>query len=155
MLTTNSELSALFEGERNFIANASNFCAYFFHKYESINWFGFYFFDGKELVLGPFQGKAACIRIALGSGVCGNAALHRKTIVVDNVHDFPGHIPCDVASNSEIVIPLVYRNELLGVLDVDSPVLNRFSDKDKDLLESALDILIKSSDIYTLVKYYQ
>lgn len=155
MLTTNSELSALFEGERNFIANASNFCAYFFHKYENINWFGFYFFDGKELVLGPFQGKAACIRIALGSGVCGNAALHRKTIVVDNVHDFPGHIPCDVASNSEIVIPLVYRNELLGVLDVDSPVLNRFSDKDKDLLESALDILIKSSDIYTLVKYYQ
>jgi GAF domain-containing protein len=155
VLTTNSELSALFEGERNFIANASNFCAYFFHEYENINWFGFYFFDGKELVLGPFQGKAACIRIALGSGVCGNAALHRKTIVVDNVHDFPGHIPCDVASNSEIVIPLVYRNELLGVLDVDSPVLNRFSDKDKDLLESALDILIKSSDIYTLVKYYQ
>ncbi len=154
MFEENSSLEALFEGESNFIANAANFASYFYHNLDDINWVGFYFYDGAELVLGPFCGKPACIRIAMGKGVCGTAAMNRETMIVGNVHDFPGHIPCDSASNSEIVVPIIYQNKLIGVLDLDSPKFNRFTNKEKSVLESAIDILLKASNVIALEKYY-
>ncbi|MEC9358854.1 MAG: GAF domain-containing protein [Pseudomonadota bacterium] len=126
---------ALFEGERNLIANAANLSALLFDGLADLNWAGFYFFDGQELVLGPFQGKPACIRIQPGSGVCGTAASTRQTQVVQDVHAFPGHIACDAASNSEIVVPLLDGESLLGVLDLDSPLMNRFDEADRQGLE--------------------
>src|SRR5687768_13013981 len=108
------ELSALLAGERDLIANAANTVALIFDALPDLNWAGFYFLKDGELVLGPFQGKPACVRIAMGHGVCGTAALNRSTIVVPDVHAFPGHIACDVASRSEIVIPLMTPGELLG-----------------------------------------
>jgi GAF domain-containing protein len=123
---------ALLSGEHNLIANAANFSALVFHSLGQLNWAGFYFYDGKELVVGPFQGKPACVRIALGSGVCGTAAHSGQTQVVADVNAFPGHIACDAASQSEIVVPL-FRDDgsLLGVWDCDSFVVNRFDDEDK------------------------
>ena len=118
-----SQLRSLLEGERDFIANAANFCSLLYHSIPDINWAGFYLQKEHDLVLGPFQGKPACVRMAIGKGVCGTAAEQRQTIVVDNVHDFPGHIACDSASNSEIVIPLIKGVRLIGVLDLDSPSL--------------------------------
>jgi len=125
-----SQLRALLEGERDFIANAANFASLLYHSLPDVNWVGFYLLKGDELVLGPFQGKPACVRIAIGKGVCGVAAEQRQTILVDNVHEFPGHIACDSASNSEIVVPLVVDGQFTGVLDLDSPSLARFSDDD-------------------------
>src|ERR1700761_3152682 len=119
---------ALIGDETSLIANAANFSSLVFNSLEGINWCGFYFFDGTELVVGPFQGKPACVRIALGKGVCGTAAVEGKTRVVPDVHAFPGHIACDAASRSEIVVPLVDRGTLIGVWDVDSPDLARFDD---------------------------
>lgn len=127
---------ALLEGERDRIANAANLSALLWHSLPDLNWAGFYFYDGRELVLGPFQGKPACVRIALGKGVCGTAAQTRETQMVADVHAFAGHIACDSASNSEIVVPLVRDNELLGVLDLDSPTLGRFDAEDRRGLES-------------------
>ena len=121
----------LLAGERDRIANAANFAALIWHALPDINWCGFYFFDGTELVVGPFQGKPACVRIALGKGVCGTAAATRQTQVVDDVHAFAGHIACDSASNSEIVVPLLRDGELLGVLDIDSPKPGRFTEEDE------------------------
>ena len=121
---------ALLDGEPNRIAKAANFSSLVFHGVPDLNWVGFYFFDGKELVVGPFQGKPACVRIALGKGVCGTAAAQRQAQLVPDVHAFPGHIACDSASNSEIVIPLVHGGELVGVLDIDSPTLNRLDADD-------------------------
>ena len=155
MFDENSSLSSLFEGENNFIANAANFASFFYHNLENVNWVGFYFFDGKELILGPFCGKPACIRIELGKGVCGTAGLKRETVIVENVHEFPGHIPCDSASNSEIVVPVLYQGDLIGVLDSDSPLFSRFDLNHKEMLESALKILIKASDVEALQKYYR
>lgn len=129
------QAQALFHGERDRIANAANLSALIAHSLPDLNWSGFYLFDGRELVLGPFQGKPACIRIALGKGVCGTAAATRRTQRIANVHDFPGHIACDAASNSEIVIPLLDGDTLLGVLDLDSPRLNRFDADDQAGLE--------------------
>lgn len=129
------QAQALFHGERDRIANAANLSALIAHSLPDLNWSGFYLFDGRELVLGPFQGKPACIRIALGKGVCGTAAATRRTQRIANVHDFPGHIACDAASNSEIVIPLLDGDALLGVLDLDSPRLNRFDADDQAGLE--------------------
>ncbi|HVT37181.1 MAG TPA: GAF domain-containing protein, partial [Nevskiaceae bacterium] len=126
---------ALFEGERDRIANAANLSALIWHALPQLNWAGCYFFDGRELVLGPFQGKPACVRIAIGKGVCGTAAAQRATQIVADVHAFPGHIACDAASRSEIVVPLLRSHELLGVLDLDSPVLGRFDDADARGLE--------------------
>ena len=135
---------ALLEGERDRIANAANLSALIWHALPDLNWAGFYLYDGRELVLGPFQGKPACVRIAIGKGVCGTAAQTRVTQVVRDVHAFPGHIACDAASNSEIVVPLVRGGELIGVLDLDSPKLARFDDDDRRGLEALAAVWIAS-----------
>jgi L-methionine (R)-S-oxide reductase len=130
------ELAALLAGESDLIANAANTCALIFDALPDLNWAGFYFLKGNELVVGPFQGKPACVRIALGRGVCGTAAARRRTLLVPDVHEFPGHIACDTASRSEIVVPLINAGALLGVLDIDSPRPGRFDEADARGLES-------------------
>src|SRR5690606_18041205 len=127
---------ALMHGERDRVANAANLSALVFHNLPDLNWVGFYFYDGQELVVGPFQGQPACIRIALGRGVCGTAAVSRETQRVADVDAFPGHIPCDSASRSELVVPLYRGDELIGVFDLDSPITNRFDDDDQRGLEA-------------------
>ena len=129
------ELAGLLSGESDFVANAANTTALIMDALPDLNWAGFYFLKQDELVVGPFQGKPACVRIALGKGVCGTAALERRTIIVPDVNAFPGHIACDAASQSEIVIPLLAGRELLGVLDLDSPRVGRFNDGDGRGLE--------------------
>jgi len=144
--TLQAQLKSLLEGERDFIANAANFSSLLYHSLPDLNWAGLYLRKGSELVLGPFQGKPACVRIALGKGVCGVAAEQRQTILVENVHEFPGHIACDSASNSEVVVPLIKGDNLLGVLDLDSPNLNRFDDEDASGLNALVEIFLKSFD---------
>jgi len=135
----------LLAGERNLIANAANFSALLFHSLPDLNWAGFYLYDGSELVVGPFQGKPACIRIALGRGVCGTAAQTRQTQLVVDVHAFDGHIACDAASNSEIVVPLVKADgSLLGVWDVDSPLTGRFDDEDRAGMEALCAVFMQA-----------
>jgi len=134
----------LLAGERDRIANAANFAALVWYALPDINWCGFYFFDGTELVVGPFQGKPACVRIALGKGVCGTAAAKRETQVVKDVNAFAGHIACDSASRSEIVVPLVDGERLLGVWDVDSPELARFDDEDRAGMQQLCAIFVES-----------
>lgn len=135
--TLATQARALIEGESDVIANAANFSSLVFNSLEGLNWAGFYFFDGKELVVGPFQGKPACVRIGIGRGVCGTAAQTRETQVVRDVHEFPGHIACDSASQSEIVVPLVAPDgTLIGVWDVDSPLIARFDDEDAKGMEA-------------------
>ena len=129
-------LVALLEGECDWIANLANTSALLSAELTEVNWVGFYLLKGGELVLGPFQGKPACARIAVGSGVCGTAAQRRESIVVPNVHEFEGHIACDSASNSELVVPLIRGSELLGVLDVDSPKIGRFDEEDRRGMET-------------------
>jgi len=136
----------LFAGERDAIANAANLSALIFHGLPGLNWAGFYLLKDGGLVLGPFQGKPACIRIALGRGVCGTAAATRRTQVVEDVHAFPGHIACDSASNSEIVVPLLHGERLLGVLDLDSPEHARFDDTDRAGLEALAALWVSASD---------
>ena len=138
-----SQLDALLDGEKNRYANLSNASALLNQFFDRINWVGFYLMDEGELVLGPFQGLPACIRIPLERGVCGTAAARRETIVVPDVNAFPGHIACDAASQSEIVVPLLKNGVLLGVLDVDSPELNRFTDEDRAGLEQFVNVLVK------------
>lgn len=140
-----SQLRSLLEGERDFIANAANFAALLYHSLPDLNWAGLYLRKGNELVLGPFQGQPACVRIPIGKGVCGTAAEQRQTILVDNVHEFPGHIACDSASNSEIVVPLLAQEDLIGVLDLDSPSLARFDDDDAKGLNELAEIFLESS----------
>lgn len=144
--TLNEQLPLLLGDERDFIANAANTAALIFHTLPDLNWAGFYFFNGEELVVGPFQGKPACVRIQLGRGVCGAAAEKRETLVVPNVHEFSDHIACDSASNSEIVVPLVKNEKLIGVLDLDSPSFNRFDEQDRIELERAAEIFLKCTD---------
>jgi GAF domain-containing protein len=127
---------ALMHGERDRTANAANLSALVFHALPELNWVGFYFFDGRELVVGPFQGLPACVRIALGKGVCGTAAATRQTQVVPDVEAFPGHIACDSASRSEVVVPLFKGDTLIGVFDLDSPVPDRFDAEDARGLEA-------------------
>ncbi|MCO7187984.1 MULTISPECIES: GAF domain-containing protein [unclassified Pseudoalteromonas] len=135
--TLSLQAQALIGDEHNYIANMANLSALLFTSMEDINWAGFYLLDGKEeLVLGPFQGNPACIRIPLGKGVCGTAAAELTTQLVEDVHSFDGHIACDAASNSEIVIPVMRNGELFAVLDIDSPSLARFDDEDKLGLEA-------------------
>ena len=146
------EARALLAGERDRTANAANLASLIFHSLPELNWAGFYFMKAGELVLGPFQGKPACVRIAVGRGVCGTAARERRTIVVPDVHAFPGHIACDSASNSEIVVPLLDsrlrgNDGLLGVLDLDSPLKNRFDADDARGLEALVELFIASSDL--------
>ncbi|MCA1065965.1 GAF domain-containing protein [Rossellomorea sp. AcN35-11] len=139
------QLKALLEGEPNQIANLSNASALLNQFLDRINWVGFYLYEeeSNQLVLGPFQGLPACVRIPLGKGVCGTSASEQKTLLVDDVHQFPGHIACDAASQSEIVIPLVKEGELIGVLDIDSPEKARFDEEDQKYLEIFADELVK------------
>ena len=134
----------LLHGECDRIANAANFAALIYHALPDLNWAGFYFFDGTELVVGPFQGQPACIRIALGAGVCGTAAATRQTQVVRDVNAFPGHIACDSASRSEIVVPLYLGERLIGVWDVDSPTLARFDEDDRAGMERLAGLFVDS-----------
>lgn len=126
---------ALLQTETDAVANMANLSAALYHGLPDVNWAGFYVIRGNELVLGPFQGKPACVRIAPGKGVCGTAAAHKKTLVVADVHQFPGHIACDAASRSEIVIPVLKDGAVWGVLDIDSPLPARFDDTDRRYLE--------------------
>jgi GAF domain-containing protein len=135
----------LLSGERDRVANAANLSALVYHALPQLNWVGFYFWDGSELVVGPFQGQPACVRIALGKGVCGAAAASRQTQVVPDVDAFPGHIPCDSASRSELVVPLFHDDgALLGVFDLDSPVPDRFDADDQQGLEQLAAIFRES-----------
>ena len=136
------QLLSLLKGEHDFIANAANFSALLFNSLPNVNWAGFYFLRGDELVLGPFQGNPACVRIPMGKGVCGVAAQQLETIIVPNVHEFPGHIACDVASNSEIVVPLFDGERLLGVLDLDSQLIGRFDDQDAEGLNELVTVFV-------------
>jgi len=138
------ELTGLLSGERDLVANAANTSALIYDALPDLNWAGFYLYKSGELVLGPFQGKPACVRIAIGMGVCGTSAQRRETMLVEDVHAFPGHIACDSASNSEIVVPLMRNGELLGVLDLDSPKLRRFTAADQRGLEALAKIFIAS-----------
>ena len=140
-----AQLSSLLAGERDLIANAANFSSLIFQSLPDLNWAGFYFAKDGELVLGPFQGKPACVRIKLGQGVCGAGAAKCETVIVPNVHEFPGHIACDSASNSEIVVPLLKDSRLIGVLDLDSPLIGRFDSVDAEGLEELTKILIDGS----------
>ena len=139
-------VSGAFAGERDPWANSANAAALVFERLANLNWAGFYFLRGGGLVVGPFQGRVACVRIPLGQGVCGTAASSRTTLIVPDVHRFPGHIACDAASNSEIVVPLVDGDRLIGVLDVDSPQLDRFTPADARLLEALAQKLVAASD---------
>lgn len=134
----------LMHGERDRTANAANLASLVFHALPGLNWVGFYFFDGTELVVGPFQGHPACVRIALGRGVCGTAAVTRQTQRVADVDAFPGHIPCDSASRSELVVPLFQGDRLVGVFDLDSPLLDRFDADDQRGLEAVANAFIDS-----------
>lgn len=135
------QLKALIHGENNAVANLANASALLNHFLKDINWVGFYIYDGAELVLGPFQGLPACIRIPLKRGVCGTAASELKTCLVEDVHAFPGHIACDAATNSEIVVPVKKDGRLYGVLDIDSPLKGRFDEEDRLFLEKFVSIL--------------
>ena len=137
-----AQLAALLEGETDALANLANASALLFQALDRINWCGFYLERSGELVLGPFQGKPACIRIPMGQGVCGTAAMRRQTLVVPDVEKFPGHIACDAASRSEIVVPIVEGSRLLGVLDVDAPEPGRFDEEDRKGLEGFVAVLV-------------
>src|SRR5262245_47882527 len=141
------QLAALLAGEPDRIANAANMAALIYHGLPDLNWTGFYFRRAAELVLGPFQGKPACVRIPVGRGVCGTAAARAATVLVPDVHDFPGHIACDPASQSELVVPLIEDGRITGVLDLDSPCLARFDAKDQAGCEELVRICIAGSRI--------
>jgi L-methionine (R)-S-oxide reductase len=138
------QLRALIEGERDWIANLANTAALLYHSLPELNWAGFYLLKDGGLVVGPVQGRPACVRIAVGSGVCGTAAQRRETVIVPNVHEFAGHIACDTASNSEIVVPLLRGGELVGVLDIDSPKFGRFDLEDQVGLETVVATLMRT-----------
>lgn len=137
----------LFEEERDFVANAANLSSLLYHSLPDVNWAGFYVYKNRTLVLGPFHGQPACVRIAMGKGVCGTAARRRETLVVDDVHTFAGHIVCDAASNSEIVIPIIKYQRLIGVLDVDSPLKARFDQTDRAGLETIVGLFVDRTDV--------
>lgn len=147
-------LQQIIGSEKNFIANSSNFASLIYHNIEDVSWAGFYFASGKDLVLGPHQGKTACVRIPIVNGVCGSSFRSRKFILVDDVHNFPGYIPCDPTANSELVVPVFFGNGVIGVFDLDSPSFNRFSNQDAIIIDSLLSILVSSSDIEPLLNYY-
>ncbi len=142
-----AQARALLAGERDATANAANLAALLFHALPELNWAGFYWMKAGGLVLGPFQGKPACVRIALGKGVCGTAAAQRRTVVVPDVHAFPGHIACDGASRSEIVVPVIVAGALAGVLDLDSPLPARFDEADARGLEALVAAFVEATDL--------
>ena len=141
------QAEGLFRGERDAVANAANLSSLIFTSLDDLNWSGFYFLKNHILVLGPFQGRPACVRIEMGKGVCGTAAAKRETLVVEDVNEFPGHIACDVASQSEIVIPLIKNGGVIGVLDIDAPVTGRFDAEDRKGLEHLAKLWLDASDI--------
>ncbi|WP_375738173.1 GAF domain-containing protein [Pseudomonas boanensis] len=141
-----AQLESLLADERDFIANSAQFAAFLYSELPDLNWAGFYLNRNEQLVLGPFQGKVACVRIPFSKGVCGAAASTRQTQRVDDVHAFPGHIACDSASNSELVVPLVKDGRLIGVLDLDSPELSRFSAEDQLGIEQLAVIFLRLTD---------
>ena len=145
-MTLVEQAKGLLSGQRDRIANAANLSALLFMELVDVNWAGFYFLRGDELILGPFQGKPACVTIPVGKGVCGTAARSRETQRVEDVHAFAGHIACDVNSRSELVVPLLVRGELIGVLDIDSPLPNRFSLRDQEVLEEVARVYEASVD---------
>lgn len=140
------QAEALIEGERRLIPNLANLSALLWERLETINWVGFYLMEEGKLLLGPFQGKPACIHIPLGKGVCGTAAAERKTLLVPEVHEFPGHIACDSASRSELVVPLLDSKKVLGVLDIDSPLPSRFTEEDARAMEKLADFIVSACD---------
>ncbi len=140
------QAEALIEGERRLIPNLANLSALLWERLETINWVGFYMMEEGKLLLGPFQGKPACIHIPLGKGVCGTAAAERKTLLVPEVHEFPGHIACDSASRSELVVPLLDSKKVLGVLDIDSPLPSRFTEEDARAMEKLADLIVSACD---------
>ena len=141
-----AQLESLLADERDFIANAAQFSAFLYHQIDDLNWAGFYLNRNQELVLGPFQGQIACVRIPFGRGVCGAAAATEQTQRVEDVHAFAGHIACDSASNSELVVPLIKDGRLIGVLDLDSPSVGRFSENDQQGIEALAAIFLRASD---------
>lgn len=141
-----NQLLSLFESESDFLVNTSQFSAFVFDQLPELNWAGFYFLRGDELVLGPFQGLVACSRIPMGKGVCGTAAATKTTQRVDDVHAFPGHIACDSASNSEIVVPLIKDGAVIGVFDIDSPKLQRFSAEDEAGIVSLVEVFLEKTE---------
>jgi GAF domain-containing protein len=141
-----AQLGGLVSGERDAVANAANAAALLFHTLPDLNWAGFYILREGELVLGPFQGKPACIRIAVGRGVCGTAVAEGRSQLVPDVHAFPGHIACDAASRSELVVPLRRNGEVVGVLDLDSPLPGRFDEEDRQGCETFAEMLMAASD---------
>ena len=141
-----AQLESLLADERDFIANAAQFSAFLYHQLDDLNWAGFYLNRNEELVLGPFQGQIACVRIPFGRGVCGAAAASRQTQRVEDVHAFAGHIACDSASNSELVVPLIKDGRLIGVLDLDSPSIGRFTEQDQQGIEALAAIFLRLSD---------
>lgn len=141
------QLAQLLSMESDPVANMANISALLFNEIENLNWAGFYVLRGNELVLGPFQGKPACVRIPLGKGVCGTAAQTAQTQRVANVHEFAGHIACDSASNSEIVIPILKEGRVWGVLDIDSPVRARFGKEEQDFFEKAIALFTAKSGL--------
>ncbi len=140
------QLRAMLTGERDWLANLANTAALIFHTLPDLNWAGFYLRRGEELVLGPFQGKPACVRIAPGRGVCGGAVVQRRSLVVPDVHAFPGHIACDAASRSELVVPMMVAGRVVGVLDLDSPRPGRFDEEDRAGCEALVGELLAASD---------
>lgn len=140
------QAQGLLYGERDLIANTANVAALIWQIVPDLNWAGFYFMKGGELVLGPFQGKPACVRIAVGKGVCGTAVARRETMLVEDVHAFPGHIACDSASNSELVVPLIKGGKVHGVLDLDSPKFARFDAEDRRAFEALVSAFVEGTD---------
>ncbi|WP_339172937.1 GAF domain-containing protein [Anoxybacillus sp. FSL W8-1294] len=141
------QLKALISDEKNVVANLANASALLNYFLHDINWVGFYIAEGNELVLGPFQGLPACVRIPFGKGVCGTAAAEKRTVRVADVHTFPGHIACDAASQSEIVVPMIKDGHVIGVLDIDSPIKNRFDEIDEQYLQRFVETLVRYLDI--------
>lgn len=141
------QLQALISDEKNVIANLANAAALLNYFLHDINWVGFYIAEGNELVLGPFQGLPACVRIPFGKGVCGTAAAEKRTVRVADVHTFPGHIACDAASQSEIVVPMMKNGVVIGVLDIDSPIKNRFDEIDEQYLQRFVETLVQHLNI--------
>lgn len=141
------QLESLLEGERDFLANSANMAALAFEFVGDLNWAGFYFLRGKELVLGPFQGRTACVRIEVGSGVCGTAAARGESVLVENVHRFDGHIACDAASNAELVVPVILDGEVIGVFDLDSPTIGRFDEEDRAGVEELVRVYQGATDL--------
>ena len=146
-----AQVRSVLEGERDWLSNLSQFSALVYQSVPHLNWAGFYMARGQELVVGPFQGKVACVRLQLGRGVCGTAAQRRTTVIVPDVEKFPGHVACDHASRSEIVVPLIKDGRLAGVLDLDSPLLARFDAADAAGLEKMAEIFLHNSDLHQLI----